>query len=369
MSHNITRRSLAVALSAGFATAQENKAAVRLPRKIRLAILGLQGHSGLITEPLSRLPDVTLTAAYDQDAAALTKFAKQPFASGARLYRDYEEMLRKEDLDVVAVCGPHLERAPAILACIAHRRNVIAEKPLAFERADLDKIRAGVTGAKIHIGMLLPMRFEGIYRKMREIVQSGAVGEVAQIEGQKSYKLGQRADFMLHRASYGGTIPFIGVHSVDLMRFTTGRDMTEVFSMQSHIGFPDYGEMENTTASVFRLDNNGVAVMRTDFLRPASAPTHGDDRLRIAGTEGVVEYQAQTGLTLVTGRDKPRTITDLPAAGSVFIDYLESAYLGKTPGLPVTDIYRVNEIVLAARDAAETGRVVKTGFRTDAARP
>ena len=367
MSKNITRRSLAVALSAGFAlseesaqeNAQESKATVRFPRKIRLAMLGLEGHSGLITEPLARLPDVALTAIYDRDAAAMAKFAKQPFASSARLYSDYEEMLRKEDIDVVAVCGPHMERAPAILACVAHGRNAIAEKPLAFERADLDKIRQSATRAKVHLGMLLPMRFEGVYRKMREIVRSGAVGEVAQIEGQKSYKLGQRADFMLHRASYGGTIPYIGVHSVDLMRFTTGREMTEVFSMQSHIGFPDYGEMENTTASVFRLDNKGVAVLRMDFLRPATAPTHGDDRLRIAGTEGVLEYQEQTGLTLVTGREKPRTITDLPAAGSVFVDYLESVYLGKPPGLPVADIYRVNEIVLAAREAAETGRVLK----------
>ncbi len=360
MNKNITRRSLAVALSAGLAAAQDGKAPTRLPRKIRLGMLGLQGHSGLVTEPLARLPDVSLTAIYDQDAAAMAKFAKQPFASGARLYRDYEEMLRKEDLDVVAVCGPHLERSPAILACIGHGRNVISEKPLAFERADLDKIRQSAIGAKVHVGMLLPMRFEGIYVKMREIVRSGAIGEVAQIEGQKSYKLGQRADFMLHRASYGGTIPYIGVHSVDLMRFTTGRDMTEVFSMQSHIGFPAYGEMENTTASVFRLDNKGVAVLRMDFLRPSTAPTHGDDRLRIAGTEGVVEYQEATGVTLVTGREKPRTIADLPAAGSVFVDFLESTYSGRPSGLPLADIYRVNEIVLAAREAAETGRVMKT---------
>ena len=70
--------------------------------------------------------------------------------------------------------------------------------------------------------------------------------------------------------------------------------------------------MENTTATLFRLDNRGTAALRMDYLRPETAPTHGDDRLRLAGTRGVLEYQAATGLTLVTAKEKPRVITDLP---------------------------------------------------------
>jgi hypothetical protein len=51
-----------------------------------------------------------------------------------------------------------------------------------------------------------------------------------------------------------------------------------------------------------------------DHLRPETAPTHGDDRLGLAGTQGVVEYQGATGVTLMTGKEKPQVIQKLPAS-------------------------------------------------------
>jgi len=117
--------------------------------------------------------------------------------------------------------------------------------------------------------------------------------------------------------------------------------------------------MENTTGSLFRLDNGGVAVLHMDFLRPETAPTHGDDRLRLVGTGGVVEYQEATGVTVVTGSQKPRTITELPKDRSLFLDFLDSVYNQKPSGLPLSDIYRVSEIVLAARESAERRTFVK----------
>ena len=61
--------------------------------------------------------------------------------------------------------------------------------------------------------------------------------------------------------------------------------------------------METATASVLQLDNGGLATLRVDYFRPETAPTHGDDRLRLAGTKGIVEYQASTGVTLMTADD------------------------------------------------------------------
>lgn len=94
-----------------------------------------------------------------------------------------------------------------------------------------------------------------------------------------------------------------------------------------------------------------------DYLRPATAPTHGDDRVRIAGTSGVVEYTAEVGLTVVTSNGKPRRISELPAGRSLFVDFLGAVYLGTPSGLDWDEIYKVNRIVLAARDAAEQHRL------------
>ena len=102
-----------------------------------------------------------------------------------------------------------------------------------------------------------------------------------------------------------------------------------------------------------------MAVLHMDYLRPSAADTHGDDRLRLAGIGGVVEYQGATGVTVVTVKQKARTITELPKARSLFLDFLDSVYNQKPAGLPLNDIYRVNEIVLAARESAEKRAFVK----------
>jgi len=197
------------------------------------------------------------------------------------------------------------------------------------------------------------MRFLPHYRALKQIVDSGAIGEVAQMAAQKSYKLGERPEWMLHRSTFGGTIPYIGIHMVDLMRWTSGRELVEAVSVQGRVGFPQLLEMENTTVTIFRLDNGGNAALHMDYFRPDTAPTWGDDRLRLAGTRGVVEYQAATGVILITDKQPPRRITDLPPSASLFLDFLDAVYNGRTSVLELKDIYRVNQIVLAARDAGD----------------
>ena len=130
---------------------------------------------------------------------------------------------------------------------------------------------------------------------------------------QKSYKIGlergQRPEWMRHRETYGGTIPYIGIHMVDLMRWVSGREFVETAAFQSRVGFDELRDMENNTAVIYRLDNRGTANLRMDYLRPETAPTHGDDRLRVVGIKGVVEYQGGT-LSLMTASSKPRNVTE-----------------------------------------------------------
>lgn len=344
-----TRRTLLAAAAAP----QFGPEPVRLPQRVRLGLIGLDGHPGEILDPLKRLPDVELAAVADPDPRALKRFTAQ------RTYADYRQMLDAERFDIVAVCNSNGERAAAMLACLERKAHVIAEKPFAIEMKDLERVRRAVARAGVRVSTLLPMRFDPPYLALRRAVESGAIGEVVQVAGQKSYKLGKRPEWFKRRATYGGTIAWIGIHMIDLMRWTSGREFTEALSYQARIGPPEIGEMETVTGTLFRLDNGGIGTLRMDYFRPETAPSHGDDRLRLAGTKGVVEYQAATGVTLLTGNARPQQITDLPPRGSVFIDFLESLYLGKTPALSEADIWRVNEITLLARDSAERHAIVK----------
>jgi predicted dehydrogenase len=353
-SSTLSRRSLLVAAAAPFAAGQ-----VRLPRKIRVGIIGLQGHTGLIIDPLPQLPDVEIVAVCDEDSSALKKFVQHHAAlEKARTYGDYRRMLDQEHLDVAAVCNDDGHRAAAILACVDRKLNVIAEKPLATNRKDLESVKSAVAKQGVKLGMLLDMRYTPPYRGLREIVQSGKIGEVAQMSSQKSYIAGKREAWYKSPDTYGSTILWIGIHMIDLMRFTSGRDFTHASSFMGHVGFPELGSMETTTASAFRLDNGGTAVLHMDYYRPETAPTHGDDRLRLAGTEGVAEYSEAGGVTLISKTSKLTVIDKLPAAGSVFVDFLENAYMNRPATLSLEDIFRACEITIGANEAAVTRRVV-----------
>jgi hypothetical protein len=91
---------------------------------------------------------------------------------------------------------------------------------------------------------------------------------------------------------------------------------------------------------------------------PETNPTHGDDRLRVAGTKGVVEYMAATGVTLVTSTAKPAKVETLPPGGAVFVDYLEYAFNGKPATLTHEEIFAACDATLAAHESAIKGKVV-----------
>jgi predicted dehydrogenase len=345
----ITRRTV---LGGGVALAGAAAAGpVRLPKKIRLALDGLEGHAGEILDPLPQLPDVELVGICDRDPKAIARAAKNQRVAAAKKYSRLEEMLEQERPDVVAVCNENGERAGAIIECARRKIHVIAEKPLAITSEDFARVREIVDRQGVQLGMLLPMRVDPPFAALRKIVQDGLIGDVIQVSAQKSYKAGSE-EWRHRRQSYGSTILWIGIHMIDLMRWTSGREFVNATAWQARIGFPELGDQENVSASVFELDNRGLAILRMDYLRPQTAPTHGDDRLRLAGSKGVAEYTEATGVTLLTADGKPRVISDLPPQGSVFIDFLQATFNGAKPQISLSDIWQVNEITLAAHESA-----------------
>jgi predicted dehydrogenase len=351
-----SRRQLLAA--AGAAAITGRAATVNLPRKVTLGLIGYDGHPEEILRHLADFPDVELAAVADagSDRRAVESTLRNPFAARARRYADYAEMLNRERLDCVAICNHNGGRAAAIVACAERKLNLIAEKPFALNRRDLALAMAAVETHRVHAGMLLPMRFDPPYLAMKQIVDSGETGEIGQIDAQKSYQLDTRPDWQKHTATYGSTILWIGIHMIDLMSFTSGRSFTQAASLQGHVAFPELGDMQNVTATIFRLDNGGTATLRMDYLRPATVKGHGDDRLRLAGSKGIVEYQEETGVTVLSAAGK-RVLTGLPPQGSVFADFLRATYLGEKPALSWQEIVHANQWTMAAQEASESGRV------------
>lgn len=368
MDNELTRRQFLTA-AAGLAVAATNPirstaspeqdTPPRLPEKIRVGIIGLDGHYSEITSAARLVPNIRITSIADPRDAVLRRLAGSPDFAAAKTWTDYHKMLASEKLDIVCVCGENGTRAATVRACAERGLPIVTEKPLALRLSDLAAVKRVVNRNHVPLTMLLTMRFAPQYRAMRNVVHSGEIGEVVSMDAQKSYQLGTRPDWMKDRKSYGGTIPYIGIHYVDLMRWISGRELIKAAAFHSNVGVPEIGEMENNTAVIFKLDNRGTASLHMDYLRPATAPTHGNDRLRIVGTKGVIEYQEGQGLTLVTTTQPPIKINELAAVKPLFIDFVESLYQGKPHLISTDDIFRISEIVLKARTAADTNRVVR----------
>jgi predicted dehydrogenase len=333
-------------------------APLRLPKKVRVAFVGTDGHTAEVTAAMPDLPDIEIAAIHDTPKRA-PNFARR-FPNAKVFTADYRTMLDEVKPDIVAVCNILSDHAAAILECVQRGIHVIAEKPIATEPADLERIKKALGSSKAKLTTMFPMRYSPPYLALKKIVASGELGEICQLDSQKSYKVGNREPWWYKRATYGGTMPWIGIHMVDLMRYCSGRDFVETFGFQNHMGFPETGDTENVTGHVFRMDNGGVALLRMDYLRPLTAPTHGDDRLRIAGTKGVAEYMAATGVTLLSlSRKQPEVIKELPPSEHLFVHFVDHIYNGKPAPITWDDIYRTTHIVLQARNAAEGHKIIK----------
>jgi predicted dehydrogenase len=324
---------------------------------LNVALIGLKGHQGVILEAIRALEEVRLAAAADDDPAALQPVPKWPAADeGTKSYADWRELLAQERVDIVGVCDHDGVRAEQIIACAQAGCHVLAEKPLAMTLEQLAQVKEAVARAGVRLSMLLTMRFDPPYRAMHDAISAGRIGEVVLATVQKSYRLGNRPEWQRDRPTFSGIIPFVGIHALDLIRWTTGREFVSAMAYQSNAAHPELRDMEDNASIVLKLDNGGSASARLDYCRPAAAPTHGDDRLRVAGSAGVIEtLGAEHTVTLITA-DAPPEQLPLPEPQNQFVHYVAALGENAPFGVPEDDCYRMTEVSLRIRDAALAGR-------------
>jgi predicted dehydrogenase len=326
---------------------------------LNVGFIGLKGHQGVVA---SALKEAGCRAAVvcDDDRAALDRAKKWPAADAdTKLLTDWHAALDSGKLDIVCEAGVDSSRATILKACAERGIHVISEKPLAFTLDELAELKNTLSKTRIHLSMLLTMRFEPAYMAMREQIITNAVGKVCQVAMQKSYKLGTRPGWQQSHDTFSGIIPFIGIHALDLIRWTTGCDFTSAMGYQGNTGHPNLRDMEDNACIALQLTNGGSAAVRLDYCRPATAPTHGDDRLRVAGSQGVIESsEAGKKVTLVT-ETEPLHDLPLPPAGKQFLNFVRSIQDQEPCVVPVEDCLRITEVVLKIRDATKRGLPAK----------
>jgi len=119
-------------------------------------------------------------------------------------------------------------------------------------------------------------------------------------------------------------------------------------------------ECEDACTMSLRLANGGLATVSVDYLRPGSADTHGDDWLRIVGTEGSIEAAMERDQCLVLDQDGHGEI-EPDAEREPYYPPLMRAFPKAGTAAPTEETRRsfyLTHVALCARDAADTGSIV-----------
>jgi len=327
---------------------------------MRIGQLGLKGHEGVVHQGARELGGCQIVAISDDDRAEIDKLIKkEPMAQKAETYHDWRHMVEHTMMDVCVVCDENGLRAEQLIALAERNIHIVTEKPLATTLQDLERVRQALAKSKSKLTMLLTMRHEPKYGMIRKLIQSGAIGTVCQATAQKSYRVEQRKDWLKKREQLGGTIPFIGIHALDMIRWVTGLDYTHVAAFHGNLGTPYFGETEDHASVLARMSNGASATVRLDYLRPSAAPTHGDDRLRIAGSHGIIEARADLKEIVLMTKDKPPHEVKAEPSENLFVAFARSIREGTPQVIPAEDCFAITEFVLKARDAADKLEMVK----------
>lgn len=324
---------------------------------MKLAIVGLKGNARNPIAGAKLLGDVEIVGIAESDPALLkAAVEKDPALKDVPTYANWRHLLEHSMPDVCCVADEVGLRVEQMTALTERDIHIVSEKPLAGSLAELEKLRAAFAKSKSHLSMLLELRHQPKNVRLREILKRGDIGDVCQVSTQRSYQWGDRAEWYKSRARFGGTIPFIGIHSLDIIRWVTGLEFTNLAAFHS-VGRKDLGETEGQASILGELSNGASFTARLDYLRPAEAPTKSDERLRIVGSKGYLEVnEGDVAITVVAGGKVEKVA--FGTTEQLFVEYVKFLRGGPTPRITADDCFYATELSLQARQAADEKKMI-----------
>ncbi|HEX4125038.1 MAG TPA: Gfo/Idh/MocA family oxidoreductase [Tepidisphaeraceae bacterium] len=341
---------------------------------MKLAFIGGSGHHYLRQLPAEpAFAETEIAVASDgHDAAASAAFAESLRHGGvARPVRWFDtgrELLDTFKPDLLSVGAVYGYNGFWNAAALERDIPTVTDKPAAATWPQWHRLRELASANPKRI-LLTEFNFRSRpeFRSARDAVLAGEIGTVVLATAQKSYRFGNRPSWYGDRDAYGGTMLWIASHGIDAIRFVTGQRFVRCVGRQGNLSQPRFGSMEDHVALLAELQSGATAIVHADFCRPAAAPTHGDDRLRIVGSHGVVEV-TQSRCQIITEKLPPTDITNRIAVRPIHLELLAIA-LGEPSSLYSTsESLESAHVLLTARDSADRQQWMATERAEEIAR-
>ena len=264
------------------------------------------------------------------------------------------ELLEIPEIDIVIISTLHNSLAEITLAAILAGKHVLVEKPSARSSAELVPIliAAQENNIKVHVGF--NHRYHRALRKAKELIASGALGELMFIRARYGHgaRLGYDKEWRADpKLSGGGELIDQGSHLIDLARWFLG-DFSEIdgFAHTYYWSMP--------------VDDNGFMLLKTPqkqaaFLHASctewknlfSMEIYGKDgKLDISGLGGSYGLEKLTHYKMLPQMGPPETVSwEYPMDDDSWVvemaEFYEDIQLNRTPAAGLNDAYQALKII------------------------
>lgn len=304
-------------------------------------------------------PGHEVVAVASGDAARAAAFAAEQGVRAA--YGSVDALLADPAVRVVYISSTNEQHMRQALAAIAAGKHVLCEKPLATAVEDARRMvgaarRAGVLFATNH-----HLRNAATHRRMREVVQGGAIGRplFARIF-HAIYLREQVQGWRIDRPDAGGGVILdIATHDVDALRFVLGTEPVEATGMRQ-LGPLSRNGAEDGLMAVLRMDDGVLAQIHAAYTvryAPTGMEVHGEDGSVCASDSMTTRAAGQVLLRNARG-EQALDVAHEPLYVAGVRRFCEALAGRCGPAADGADGIRSLEAALAVAQACRSARVV-----------
>ncbi|MDD2834274.1 MAG: Gfo/Idh/MocA family oxidoreductase [Methylotenera sp.] len=204
-------------------------------RKLRWGILGAARVNERLLPAMIEAPNAQLVAIASRRAGAaqatLEKYAPC-YTSSVQCYDDLDALI--DDASVEAIYCPmaNEEHAAWALKAINAGKHVLIEKPMALTVTDVEAIEAAAKKSNVKVMEGFMYRFHPQHARLKEIVDSGLIGEVLSARASYSFLMKQARMYRINRsmANGGGALWDIGPYAIHSLRWCFGLEPVAVMA-------------------------------------------------------------------------------------------------------------------------------------------
>ena len=189
---------------------------------LKVGMVGMGGISRSHTTSWAQIPEVKVTAVCDIRPEKAEEASK---VTGGRAYVDFDEMLEKEELDILDICLPTYLHADFAVKALNRGIHVLSEKPVSLKREDVRRIYDAAKKNGCRFMVVQVLRFWREYEVLKNAIDTGCYGKL--LSGNMS-RLGNTPawswDNWMRDPERSGLVPFdLHIHDLDFLIYALGK--------------------------------------------------------------------------------------------------------------------------------------------------